>query len=301
VAFGQMLNRWLLFGSSIDHCIHIGDVLSELGITNVVIHSKLKDDVRDTRIKMFLAGRVRAAVNNNILTTGFDCPEIDYLVWLTKTMSTNKWVQGLGRGTRPAPWAGKEGTYVLDFGNNAEQLGPIDDPVIPREPGAAKFERAAAMKVCPGCGFHVGCGSAVCGRCAYDFGRPINFEAKASDGVFMAAADSKPEKEPEYLPTVVHSITYTKHQKTSKPDSVCVAYHCGPGGIQVYREWLLFDHSQNGKARAQQWWRARVKPGAVIPESTAEAMACTADLVKVPKKILLRVDTKYPEVVDYEF
>lgn len=40
-------------------------------------------------------------VNNNVLTTGFDDPEIDLIAVLRHTASSPLWVQMLGRGTRP--------------------------------------------------------------------------------------------------------------------------------------------------------------------------------------------------------
>src|SRR4029079_8138707 len=97
------------------------------------------------------AGEVRALVNNNILTTGYDDPTIDLIMVLRPTMSVVLWVQMLGRGTRPVfppgydsetleqrmaaiMASGKFDCLVLDYAGNTRRLGPINDPVIPAPP-----------------------------------------------------------------------------------------------------------------------------------------------------------------------
>src|SRR5512140_3338529 len=92
---------WRVFASGVDHAIHVRDMLESLGVSTSVVHSRMSDGERDQNIADFVAGRYRAMVNNGILTTGFDFPEIDLIVMLRPTQSPGLWVQMLGRGTRP--------------------------------------------------------------------------------------------------------------------------------------------------------------------------------------------------------
>lgn len=63
-------------------------------------------------------------INCNVLTTGFDAPEIDLIALLRPTQSKVLHVQMMGRGMRKAP--GKENCLVLDFSGNCQRHGNID-------------------------------------------------------------------------------------------------------------------------------------------------------------------------------
>src|SRR3546814_11819379 len=70
-----------------------------MGVAAGCVHSKRAG--RDQTIEDFKSGKIRALVNNNVLTTGFDFPGIDFIIILRATGSVVLWVQMLGRGTRP--------------------------------------------------------------------------------------------------------------------------------------------------------------------------------------------------------
>ena len=137
---------WLVFATGIEHTDNTTDILNMLGVPAVAVHSKMPSKQRDENIAAFKRGEVRAAVNNNVLTTGFDYPAIDLIVVLRPTQSPGLWVQMMGRGTRPFP--GKINCKVLDFANNTKRLGPINDPVIPKSKGGGTGE--APVKECRG-------------------------------------------------------------------------------------------------------------------------------------------------------
>jgi superfamily II DNA or RNA helicase len=108
IELGSDRKSWLIFGSGIEHCNHIAEILSDLGVECRPIHSKMKDTIRDQNIADFKSGKLRAIVNNNVLTTGFNHKAIDLIIVLRPTTSVNLWVQLLGRGTRPSPETSKE-------------------------------------------------------------------------------------------------------------------------------------------------------------------------------------------------
>ena len=102
---------------------------------------KMKKIISRLEIAManFKAGRIRAVTNMNVLTTGFDHPNIDLIVMARPTLSPGLYLQMAGRGMRV-----KSGKYkdclVLDFAENIARHGPVTSVVPPRakakgEPG----------------------------------------------------------------------------------------------------------------------------------------------------------------------
>lgn len=65
-------------------------------------------------------------VNYGLFTTGIDIPDIKVVMLMFSTTSLVKYLQCLGRASRPAP--GKDGTFIcLDFGGNYERLGRYEE------------------------------------------------------------------------------------------------------------------------------------------------------------------------------
>jgi DNA repair protein RadD len=80
---------------------------------------------RNSTLAKFKSGQTRCLINVNVLTTGFDAPSVDLVALVRATASqrayTSRW---LGRGTRLSE--GKENCLVLDYGQNVERHGFID-------------------------------------------------------------------------------------------------------------------------------------------------------------------------------
>jgi len=76
---------------------------------------------RSIIISKFKKGEFPVLINAGILTTGFDCPDIETVTINRATTSLTLWLQMIGRGSRISP--GKTHFNVLDFGSNAGRLG----------------------------------------------------------------------------------------------------------------------------------------------------------------------------------
>jgi DNA repair protein RadD len=293
VEYGAERNRWLVFGTGIEHCEHVAEEFKSHDVPTVAIHSRMGDHARDQAIKDYKRGDLRCAVNDGVLTTGFDCPEIDLIGVLRKTLSTARWVQSLGRGTRPAPWVNKVNCLVLDFAENARRLGPIDDPVLPRKKGErVDFEQGAPIRICPSCGFYASPRATVCMQCGVDFAVAFNVNMTAGSDAVMTQF-----VEPTYDDWKVLSVEYTRHTKLGRPDSLRVNYFCGVQGS--VNEFICFNHSKGLNALSKKWWSKRSFEKDP-PDTTEAALQRLTELV-APVKIKVRTDKKYPEVVDYEF
>ena len=85
---GADRKAWLIFASGVEHACNICDMLNSMGIPTGVVHGKLTSKQRADTIADFKSGKLRAVVNNNVLTTGFDHPAIDMIIMLRPTCST---------------------------------------------------------------------------------------------------------------------------------------------------------------------------------------------------------------------
>lgn len=281
--------HWLIFSSGVEHAEHIAEVLNDMDIPSVAIHSKMGGDaVRDAAIRDIKSGRFRAAVNNNVLTTGFDFPAIDAIGVMRPTLSAGLWVQMLGRGTRPSPDTGKVNCLVLDFARNTLRLGPINDPVIPKKKGDKGG--TAPVKLCSACETYNHASVRFCAYCGQEFKFSVKFGAEASSQELIKGE----------LPVVeqfdVTHITYTQHEKVGRPPMMKVSYYCG---ARVFKEYVCFEHEGYAGRKARQWWNLRAN-GLEFPGITANGLALAPSL-RAPTGLRVWVNTKYPEIMEHLF
>lgn len=78
---------WLLFCCGVDHATQVRDELRRRGIESECIFGKTPKGERDAIIERFRAGKLRTITNMNVLTTGFDAPNIDLIALLRPTCS----------------------------------------------------------------------------------------------------------------------------------------------------------------------------------------------------------------------
>lgn len=305
---------WLVFASGVEHAIHTADILNEYGVRSVAIHSKMATGERDEALKGLKSGKYQAAVNNNILTTGFDHPPIDLILGLRPTQSTVLWVQMLGRGTRPYDPAKlnlsvreqyelamafpdkKDNCLVLDFAGNTRRLGPINDPVVPKKKGQGGGE--APVKVCPKCNSYCHASVRWCTG-VFANGAPCNhefvFETKLKQG---ASTDELIKGD---LPVVeafkVDHINYTKHNKVDKPPSMRVTYYCG---LRSFSEYVCIEHGHSAGGKAKNWIKQRLLPGTPLPERTDELLEMASELAP-PTHIRVWVNQRHPQILTHCF
>lgn len=284
-------HHWLIFASGVEHAHHIADMLNAMGVSAVCVHSNTKafpmsDTQRDDNIKAFKEGRVTAAVNNNVLTTGFNFPAIDLIVMLRPTASTVLWVQMLGRGTRP--WQGKNDCLVLDFARNTSRLGPINDPVLPRKKGGGGGE--APVKLCPTCETYVHATLKHCPHCGHEFTFMHKLEQVAGTNELIKV-DVPIE---EYFP--VDHMTFSIHRKEGAPEMMKVAYYSGLA--KSFYDYVCIEHIGFARKKSERWWRERCD--LPMPATTREAIQL-ADNLRPVTHLKVWINKKYPEIVAYCF
>lgn len=302
----QDRQRWLVFASGIEHAERVAEMLNEIGVTATCVHSKLSGKERDARLVASKAGKYRAIVNNGVLTTGYDDPEIDLILMLRPTKSTGLWVQCLGRGTRPLyasgydlstaegrleaiAAGGKPNCLVLDFAQNTRSLGPINDPVLPNKKG--KGHGQAPFRVCDNCGQECHASLKECPFCLHVFPpKQINYEG-ASTLELVTRGNEAPVTEQ----FKVDKVVYVEHRKPGRPTSLKASYYCG---LRVFHEWVCFEHEGFAKRKAHEWWNER---GQGEPPVTVKEAFTRLNELREPNSAIVWVNKKYPEILSCEY
>lgn len=290
VYYGHDRRAWLIFAAGVENAEHAAEMLRSMGVSAAAVHTKISDIERNARIDAFKRGELRAIVNNNVLTTGFDHPPIDLISMLRPTLSPGLWVQMLGRGTRPYPEGGKQNCLVLDFARNTARLGPINDPVKPRKKGDGPAGDAP-IRICGNCGVYNHASRRTCVACGQEF--PIQTKIYGTASTQELIRNELPEV--EWLD--VQFILYALHQKLGKPDSIKVSYHCG---LRRFNEWICLEHGGLAAKKARDWWRKAHWQGAEPPETTAEALARQNEL-RNARRVRVWLNKANPEVLSHEY
>jgi DNA repair protein RadD len=124
VHHGQERRAWLVFEASVKAAHAMAARMNEWGIPTGLVLGETPDMEREQTIAAFRRGRLRALVNKECLTTGFNVPHVDLLVMRRATKSLGLYTQIIGRLLRVAE--GKTNGGVLDFAGNIDRHGPID-------------------------------------------------------------------------------------------------------------------------------------------------------------------------------
>lgn len=156
---------WLFFCTGVNHAMHMAEALNLAGVTAACITGATPKGERERTIADFRAKRIKALTNCDVLTTGFDAPDIDCLVMARPTMSPGLYVQMAGRGMRLKSHAAN--CLVLDFAGNVAMHGPITAVAPPSQ--VKKGTGEAPTKTCPQCAEIVSAGTMKCPTCGHQW------------------------------------------------------------------------------------------------------------------------------------
>lgn len=291
----------LIFASGVKHAEHVQRVLQEehhleCGLVSGQTPASQRDALlarfrRERSPGLFPQEPLKYLVNVNVLTTGFDAPNIDCVALLRPTMSPGLYCQMTGRGFRLH--AGKQDCLVLDFGGNVLRHGPVDQinvgEVASHGPGEAP------AKECPECRSVIAAGYAVCPDCGYQFPPPERqrHDAKASQEGILSGQVTDTEYE-------VRDISYRVHTKRDAPPgapkTMRVDYRLGLNHWQS--EFICFEHDGYARQKAEAWWRQRSPDP--VPETAERAMEIAeGGGLAIPTTITVRsiAGEKYDRIV----
>ena len=117
----------LFFGCSVEHSRQIAMYLKTLyGIRVRYVDSKMDLDSRVNAIELFRSGDLEVLCNFDVLTTGFDAPNVDCVFVGRPIKSTLLYTQMIGRGMRGTKSGGTEDVLLVDIDDNFQLRGSGD-------------------------------------------------------------------------------------------------------------------------------------------------------------------------------
>jgi DNA repair protein RadD len=254
----------LIFASGIKHGEHIVRVLKQQhNIECGFVTGETPAEQRDALLARFKRGDLKYLCNVNVLTTGFDAPNIDCVALVRPTLSAGLYYQMVGRGFRLHP--SKRNCLILDFGGNLLRHGPVDQIRV-KERVAGGIGQAPA-KECPECHSVVAAGYARCPDCGYEFPPPerARHDGKASEAGILSGQVTTTS-------FGVEEVFYSVHRKygadDDAPKTMRVDYKIG---WQKYKsEWVCFEHAGFARHKAVAWWKRRSREP--VPDTAQEAV-----------------------------
>lgn len=309
---GSDRSKWLVFTAGITHCGHVVDALRLSGISAEMVTGDTPDKERDAIIARYKNGDFKALVNVAVLTTGFNVPEIDMLVFMRPTKSPVLYLQTTGRGVRPVYADGfdlstKEGRLssiaasqkkdcrILDFGGVISSLGAIDEIDIRKSghnPKNVDGIGEALYKICPSCGEQCAPAQTYCYKCSYCF---INLNKKAEKDLQILSTDREPETHDVIgMVQKYHSARIDPDNPKIKPPTMCVTYSTMGG---PFKEWVCFQHPPGyARDKAIAWHMARSDNP--VPNTVEEALQIK---YPCPSSIVVKKKDKFWEVLSVDF
>lgn len=213
IALAGDRRAWLFFCAGVEHAKHINDLLNASGIVSACITGDTPKAERDRTLNNYKAGKTRALTNANVLTTGFDYPDIDLIAMLRPTMSPGLYVQMAGRGMRQKQHT--DHCLVLDFAGVVKMHGPITGVSAPEKThGDGTGE--APVKVCEHCNELVHLSAIICPACQTPFPESVKTPLRLHQEDIMGNE--------QHLP--VSSWTWRVHEsRTNGKIMLSVAYY----------------------------------------------------------------------------
>jgi DNA repair protein RadD len=95
--------HWLVFCSGRQHAQDLAKIFNDLGVPSDYLATPITKADREQKLSDFESGKTRVLCNVGILTTGYDFPALDCIVFARSTMSPGLYLQMAVRGMRPCP------------------------------------------------------------------------------------------------------------------------------------------------------------------------------------------------------
>jgi DNA repair protein RadD len=281
---------WLFFCTGVDHAKHIAEVLISNGIAAGCVTGDTPKKEREEMLKAFKTGQLRALTNANVLTTGFDYPDIDLVAMLRPTMSPGLYVQMAGRGLRPKSHT--DHCLVLDFAGVVATHGPITAVQPPKKGGEGNGE--APVKVCDNCGELCAISMSVCPACGTAFPAPEPPKMLLRNDDIMGLEGTDME---------VTSWNWRRHtSRASGKDMLAVTYY-GALSDSPITEYLpvLHDGYAANKAMSLLLTMARQGGVSLLNIEGLEAIANEMNTAQAPSLVEFKKDGKFYRVIRREW
>ena len=288
----------LVFAAGVEHGNHVAALLRKLtGEPVGEIYGDTPADDRKALVKDFRNGGLRFMVNMNVLTIGFDAPNVDMIALLRPTASPGLYYQMVGRGFRIHP--DKNYCRVLDYGGNVIRHGPVD--TLKPNNKQTSGDGTAPVKKCEACNSLVHAAYRVCPECGTEFPKIEKTHAtRASDAGILSSDVMVYDAE-------VTDVFYQVHTKRGAPEgtpkTLKVSYQQPGLSAELIQEWVCLEHEAGSfpQRKAALWWRSRSNTPVPTDATMAAELANDGALAKPTKiKVEYKPGERFPRIVSYE-
>ena len=281
---------WLFFCAGVKHAEAVRDVLQSFGIVSECVTGDTPKAERERILTLYKAGKIRALTNANVLTTGFDYPDIDLVAMLRPTMSPSLYVQMAGRGMRPKSHT--DHCLVLDFAGVVATHGPITAVQPPKKAGSGNGE--APVKVCETCNELCPISARSCPSCGALFPEPEKKPLTLHSEDIMGIEGTE-------MP--VKSWIWRKHtSKTSGKEMFAITYY-GNLSDRPITEYLTVTHDGYAGEKAIRTFMDMARHSGAPIGSHEDLDECAKILTqaKPPKVVEYRKEGKFVRVINREW
>lgn len=288
----------ICFAAGVNHADTVAQEIERLtGQPVGVVTGQTNDLERSAHLRAFRNGTLRWLVNVDVLTTGFDAPNIDAIAVLRATCSPGLFAQICGRGFRLAP--GKTDCLVLDFGENVERHGPLDAENYGRQERRTRKGNEpsdAPEKSCPACDKRLPLSAKEC-ECGFRFPPTPRHEEAAGSAELLASMQPPQRWLVEAISMRLH-INEKKQSRSLRVDYECQsAERSGNLTKETISEWICLEHEGFAGRKAFDWWKARSLKEVYSIEEAIDAWKLGA--VAFPEWVETRREGKWYRVVKY--
>jgi superfamily II DNA or RNA helicase len=109
----------IVFCVDVEHAKNVAAAMESSGVPCKAVYGEMDSDERRNTLAAFDAGGIRVLTNCNLLTEGWDSPDLGAVLMARPTKSRVLYIQCVGRGLRTSP--GKEDCLLLDFADIADK------------------------------------------------------------------------------------------------------------------------------------------------------------------------------------
>jgi len=145
--------RAVCYCASIEHSKHTADMFRLAGIPAIHIDGETKDIVRRTATADFKAGKIKVICNVDLISEGYDCPNMEAVILARPTQSLSLYIQQSMRAMRVDKDNPDKVATIIDHVGNVYRHGlPDEDREWTLESKKKKkVTREVMMKICPKC------------------------------------------------------------------------------------------------------------------------------------------------------
>ena len=278
---------WLFFCAGIDHARNVAVMLNALGVPADVVTGDTPKKERAQIIADFKAGRLKALTNANVLTTGFDYPDIDLIAMLRPTLSPGLYVQMAGRGLRLKSHT--DHCLVLDFAGVVARHGPIVAVEPPKKGGTGEGD--APIKVCDHCGEINHAAVKNCSNCGEAFPEPEPPPPKLHNDDIMGLEGSEMD--------VKEWVWRIHESRTSGKEMLTVTYYGKNLSDKPVTEYITILHEgyAGEKARRTLIGMAFQAGVQISPAGDLQDIVQQMNNAAAPDELIYRLDGKFYRVL----